>query len=188
VHFPFCLRKCAYCDFNSHVPAGGEPALYLTALAHRNPPLGRARWAPAPWPPSTFGGGTPTVLPPRTSPASWTSSRFLTPHPPMPKSPARPIRAPWTRPNLRRWRGRCGAAEPGGCSPSASRSCGCWGGSTRRRGARGRARGAGGGFDNVSLDLIPACRARPLAEWDKASTRPWRWTWSHLSCYGCPYL
>ncbi len=36
VHFPWCVRKCPYCDFNSHEPDGGVFAIpeadYLRAL------------------------------------------------------------------------------------------------------------------------------------------------------------
>jgi oxygen-independent coproporphyrinogen-3 oxidase len=34
VHLPWCVRKCPYCDFNSHaVPARGvREAAYLAAL------------------------------------------------------------------------------------------------------------------------------------------------------------
>lgn len=36
VHFPWCVRKCPYCDFNSHEPEGGTAAIpeqdYLRAL------------------------------------------------------------------------------------------------------------------------------------------------------------
>lgn len=59
VHFPFCVRKCAYCDFNSRPAAAGEMERYLDALL--------AQIASCPSVPATsvyFGGGTPTLYPP----------------------------------------------------------------------------------------------------------------------------
>ena len=66
VHWPFCLSKCPYCDFNSHVRHGGyDEARYaraieaeLAAAAARVP--GRTV--------STvfFGGGTPSLMQPST--------------------------------------------------------------------------------------------------------------------------
>ena len=65
VHWPFCLSKCPYCDFNSHVRHGGvDEARFLRAFeaelaatAQRMP--GRTV--------STifFGGGTPSLMQPR---------------------------------------------------------------------------------------------------------------------------
>ena len=62
VHIPFCVRKCAYCDFNSY--AGLEPlfAPYVRALAGEM----RSRLADqGPLHVRTLyvGGGTPTALP-----------------------------------------------------------------------------------------------------------------------------
>jgi putative oxygen-independent coproporphyrinogen III oxidase len=66
LHWPFCLSKCPYCDFNSHVRHGGiDEARYLRAFeteiaatAARVP--GRTV--------STvfFGGGTPSLMKPET--------------------------------------------------------------------------------------------------------------------------
>jgi oxygen-independent coproporphyrinogen-3 oxidase len=66
IHWPFCLSKCPYCDFNSHVRQGGidEPryvaafAAEIAATAARVP--GRTV--------STifFGGGTPSLMRPET--------------------------------------------------------------------------------------------------------------------------
>jgi putative oxygen-independent coproporphyrinogen III oxidase len=66
IHWPFCLSKCPYCDFNSHVRQAGidEPryvqafAAEIAATAARAP--GRTV--------STifFGGGTPSLMDPRT--------------------------------------------------------------------------------------------------------------------------
>ena len=66
VHVPWCVRKCPYCDFNSHVaPAEGAPFDdYATALlADLELELGRR--PPAVTPGTLFfGGGTPSLLPP----------------------------------------------------------------------------------------------------------------------------
>jgi putative oxygen-independent coproporphyrinogen III oxidase len=66
VHWPFCLSKCPYCDFNSHVR--GQPIdeeRYLQAfraeIAHR------AALAPGRTVASVFfGGGTPSLMRPQT--------------------------------------------------------------------------------------------------------------------------
>src|SRR5215510_6243388 len=64
VHWPFCLSKCPYCDFNSHVRHGGidearfvrayETEIAMTAV--RVP--GRAVSS------IFFGGGTPSLMQP----------------------------------------------------------------------------------------------------------------------------
>jgi putative oxygen-independent coproporphyrinogen III oxidase len=66
VHWPFCLAKCPYCDFNSHVRAEAidEPrfvAAFATELAHR------AQFTPGRTVHSVFfGGGTPSLMRPQT--------------------------------------------------------------------------------------------------------------------------
>ena len=66
VHWPFCLAKCPYCDFNSHVRSAPiEEARYLAAfraeIAHR------AALAPRRIVGSVFfGGGTPSLMRPQT--------------------------------------------------------------------------------------------------------------------------
>ena len=65
VHWPFCVSKCPYCDFNSHVRAGVDQdrwcAALLRDLAHE------AEIAPRrPLSSIFFGGGTPSLMPPAT--------------------------------------------------------------------------------------------------------------------------
>lgn len=62
VHLPWCVRKCPYCDFNSHALKGELPAEeYLEALV-----LDLEQDLPLAWgrPVSTvyFGGGTPSLF------------------------------------------------------------------------------------------------------------------------------
>ena len=63
VHIPYCVRKCAYCDFCS-VPRDDTAAEYPDALC-REIELSRDRLPyEGPVPSVFFGGGTPTALPP----------------------------------------------------------------------------------------------------------------------------
>ncbi len=62
VHWPFCLAKCPYCDFNSHVRARVDAAEWERALIadlRHEQERGRAPLASI-----FFGGGTPSLMPP----------------------------------------------------------------------------------------------------------------------------
>ena len=66
VHWPFCLAKCPYCDFNSHVRHGGvDQSRWRNALlkeldhAAREAPDRRVETM-------FFGGGTPSLMQPQT--------------------------------------------------------------------------------------------------------------------------
>ncbi|MBX3594852.1 radical SAM family heme chaperone HemW [Sphingomonas sp.] len=65
VHWPFCVSKCPYCDFNSHVREVVDQAAWrkalLADLAHEAALLpGRTLGS------IFFGGGTPSLMPPMT--------------------------------------------------------------------------------------------------------------------------
>ncbi len=65
VHWPFCLAKCPYCDFNSHVRAGVDAARWQRALVAEVAAAARA--VPGRTVCSVFfGGGTPSLMPPET--------------------------------------------------------------------------------------------------------------------------
>ena len=65
VHWPFCLKKCPYCDFNSHVRETVSQKEWRSALvreietAAENFPNLKAKSI-------FFGGGTPSLMPPET--------------------------------------------------------------------------------------------------------------------------
>ena len=65
IHWPFCLAKCPYCDFNSHVreriPQARFAAALRTELAWEAARLGRR-----PLGSIFFGGGTPSLMDPQT--------------------------------------------------------------------------------------------------------------------------
>ncbi|MEA1083961.1 radical SAM family heme chaperone HemW [Sphingomonas sp. CD22] len=65
VHWPFCVSKCPYCDFNSHVRESVDQDAWrdalLADLAHEAHALpGRTLGS------IFFGGGTPSLMPPAT--------------------------------------------------------------------------------------------------------------------------
>jgi oxygen-independent coproporphyrinogen-3 oxidase len=64
VHLPWCVRKCPYCDFNSHQLKSGRPdPSYIDALIHdfeMELPRVHGRRIDSVF----FGGGTPSLFPP----------------------------------------------------------------------------------------------------------------------------
>lgn len=64
IHWPFCVSKCPYCDFNSHVREDVDIALWQQALladmAHEAALLPGRKLTSI-----FFGGGTPSLMPPR---------------------------------------------------------------------------------------------------------------------------
>lgn len=63
IHWPFCAKKCPYCDFNSHVRDSVDVAAWQSALLADM----RAEAELAGGEPLTsifFGGGTPSLMPP----------------------------------------------------------------------------------------------------------------------------
>ncbi len=68
VHWPFCARKCPYCDFNSHVRETVDQRRWRDALmtvlaAEQQRTRGRTVTS------VFFGGGTPSLMPPETAKA-----------------------------------------------------------------------------------------------------------------------
>jgi putative oxygen-independent coproporphyrinogen III oxidase len=65
IHWPFCLSKCPYCDFNSHVREGVDAARWTRALLadlDHQVALAPDRIVTSIF----FGGGTPSLMPPET--------------------------------------------------------------------------------------------------------------------------
>jgi oxygen-independent coproporphyrinogen-3 oxidase len=68
VHWPFCVTKCPYCDFNSHVRAGVDQQAWRDALLadlRHEAALTSGQQLVSIF----FGGGTPSLMPPATTEA-----------------------------------------------------------------------------------------------------------------------
>ena len=65
IHWPFCISKCPYCDFNSHVRENVDQDAWrsalLTDMAHEAALTQGRRLSSI-----FFGGGTPSLMPPAT--------------------------------------------------------------------------------------------------------------------------
>jgi oxygen-independent coproporphyrinogen-3 oxidase len=66
IHWPFCLSKCPYCDFNSHVRHGGiDEARYVAAFLREMQTMAQ-RTGKREVTTIFFGGGTPSLMKPET--------------------------------------------------------------------------------------------------------------------------
>lgn len=68
VHWPFCLSKCPYCDFNSHVADAIDQDRWRQALIAEID-LAAGRLSDRTVTSIFFGGGTPSLMPPATAAA-----------------------------------------------------------------------------------------------------------------------
>ncbi len=65
IHWPFCVSKCPYCDFNSHVRESIDQDIWLAALL-ADMAYEAALTKGRPLTSIFFGGGTPSLMPPST--------------------------------------------------------------------------------------------------------------------------
>ncbi len=64
IHWPFCVSKCPYCDFNSHVREGVDTELWQNILFW-DMDFEADQAARTPLESIFFGGGTPSLMPPK---------------------------------------------------------------------------------------------------------------------------
>jgi oxygen-independent coproporphyrinogen-3 oxidase len=65
IHIPYCISKCPYCDFNSHVVAEIPETQYVNALGRELERYGASEdWDGRPVQSIFFGGGTPSTFAP----------------------------------------------------------------------------------------------------------------------------
>ena len=76
IHWPFCLAKCPYCDFNSHVRERIPQAWFRDAL-RAELAWEAARLGPRQLTSVFFGGGTPSLMEPETVAALLADARRL---------------------------------------------------------------------------------------------------------------
>jgi oxygen-independent coproporphyrinogen-3 oxidase len=62
IHWPFCKKKCPYCDFNSHVRAAIDVAQWQRALLNEMQHMAHIAET-SPITSIFFGGGTPSLMP-----------------------------------------------------------------------------------------------------------------------------
>ncbi len=213
LHFPFCARKCAYCDFCSRVPAPGEMGRYLQAL--RQEIEARAAEAEGRVVQTVyFGGGTPTLYPvedlaeildllrkhfalrPESPPASIPplsrrqrdrdEGNGLTRHSPLPLEitcEANPGTVDETY--LRRLREAGVNRLSLGVQSFRAPELRLLGRlHTSEQAREAVAAARAAGFDNLNLDLITALPGQTLAHWEENLDTALSLAPEHLSCYG----
>lgn len=62
IHIPFCLHRCAYCDFNTYAGVDSQIPAYIDALSREIAVLGMSVGNHIPVHSVFFGGGTPSLL------------------------------------------------------------------------------------------------------------------------------
>jgi oxygen-independent coproporphyrinogen-3 oxidase len=183
IHIPFCVAKCAYCDFNSRSAPAPLVAAYLAALRDELASTGR-RW-PHPVDTLHVGGGTPTTLDRRS--LAGLLDRVRSSFRVAPGAEVAVEANPGTI-----GRGSAAALRETGFNRV---SLGVQSLDDRVLAAIGRAHDAAAarraydalrraGFDNVGIDLIHGLPGQTVAGWRRDLARVISWGPEHLSLYG----
>jgi oxygen-independent coproporphyrinogen-3 oxidase len=181
IHWPFCVSKCPYCDFNSHVRESIDQQVWrealLADLAHEAALLPGRRLTSI-----FFGGGTPSLMDPATAEALIAAAKrhwavnddieiTLEANPPR-----------WRRRASRTSPLRGSTASALGCNRSTTRPCAFSAEPTRPPRASPRSTSRRSSSTRVSFDLIYACPAS-RRRWQAMLTRALALGTGHLSLY-----
>lgn len=185
IHFPFCLKKCAYCDFTSFAGSSITPEVYGAGVIRDMELRAALLDSPACTETLYLGGGTPSLLPPEIV------ARFVT--------IARERYALTTEaevtleanPGTVTRKSLAGYREAGvnrlslGVQSFDDRMLAVLDrvhSVTEARDAFVEARAAG--FDNISLDLMHSLPGQTTSEWEVALAQAVELRPDHISAYG----
>ena len=182
VHIPFCVKKCAYCDFLSAPADDGAKRQYTDALIREITavPEGQDSIVTTVF----FGGGTPSVLP-----GEWTAEIMETLKKKFTFAPDAEISTeanPGTvdREKLRLWRESGINRVSFGCQSSSNEELRMLGRiHTWKDFLESFDLARESGFDNINVDLMSGLPGQSLAMWETTLRRTVRLKPEHISAY-----
>ena len=185
IHFPFCVKKCAYCDFVSASGSGIQPEVYGAGVV-REMEL-RADLLDDRVSAETLylGGGTPSLLPPEIVARFVTTARERYALRPEAEVTLEANPGTVTAKTLAGYREAGVNRLSLGVQSFDDRMLGLLGrvhSVTEARDAFVEARAAG--FDNISLDLMHSLPEQTSSEWEEALAQAVELRPDHISAYG----
>jgi len=182
VHWPFCLSKCPYCDFNSHVSGAVDNDRWRRALLHELESLA-TRVTSRHLKSVFFGGGTPSLMDPDTTAVIIEAARNIWPNNAEPEITleANPTSAETFR--LRSFRAAGVNRLSLGIQALNDEDLAFLGRTHMAREALGALDIAKSCFERVSFDLIYARPRQSLVSWEAELRQAIALTSEHLSVY-----
>jgi oxygen-independent coproporphyrinogen-3 oxidase len=183
VHIPWCIRKCPYCDFNSHALAEPLPeARYLEALARDVEKALPEIWG-RPVETVFFGGGTPSLFSPEAVDRLLTMLRTLLPLRPWAEVTLEANPGTFERERFAAYRDAGVNRLSLGIQSFNAGHLKALGRIHDDREARAAVESARTLFDNINLDLMYALPGQGLDELDQDLQVALSYAPQHLSCY-----
>ena len=183
VHVPWCVRKCPYCDFNSHALRGDLPAAaYVDALVRELERVLPDVWG-RPVESIFIGGGTPSLLSPDSLDRLLTTVRTLLPVRPWAEVTLEANPGTFEAARFRDFRAAGVNRLSLGVQSFDDRSLRALGRIHDGREARVAAAAASEIFERVNLDLMYALPGQTPADLDADLGAALSFAPGHLSCY-----